>query len=107
MRRMIFTLATLAIALPSAAFALTLDEAKANGNVGERSDGYLGVVSDGEGVTALVKDINNQRRAAYEQSAKQNGITRADVEALAAKKAYDKTRPGLYVQGANGAWMKK
>lgn len=107
MRQLFLTLLVAALVLPQAAFALSLDEAKSKGFVGERSDGYLGVVSDSAEVTALVKDINNQRRAAYEQMAKGNGTSRQAVEALAAQKAYEKTAPGHFVQGANGAWLKK
>lgn len=107
MRHLFLTLFAVALILPQAAFALSLDEAKAAGQVGERSDGYLGVVSASPEATALVKDINNQRRSAYDAMAKQNGTTRQAVEALAAQKAYEKTRSGQFVQGANGSWMKK
>lgn len=107
MRRFILTSAALMLALPAAAFALSLEEAKSGGNVGERPDGYLGVVQDAPGVTDLVKQINNQRRAEYQRIATQNGAALSDIEKLAAAKAYDKTPSGQYVQGANGSWMKK
>jgi uncharacterized protein YdbL (DUF1318 family) len=104
---MILTTVALALALPAAAFALSLDEAKSSGYVGERADGYLGVVADSAGVSDLVKQINNQRRAEYQRIAGQNGTAASDIEKLAAAKAYEKTPAGQYVQGANGAWMKK
>jgi hypothetical protein len=106
MRR--FMMAALALALtPIAAFALSLEEAKSQGFVGERPDGYLGVVQDSAGVTDLVKTINNQRRAEYDRIAGQNGTPRDAIEKLAAQKAYERTPAGQYVQGANGSWMKK
>lgn len=105
MRRILFTLALVAIAAP--AFALSLEQAKSQGLVGEREDGYVGVVQNGPGVTALVKDINNKRRAQYQSTATANGTALSAVEALAAKTAYERTPRGQYVRGANGQWMKK
>ncbi|MFN3435439.1 MAG: YdbL family protein [Sphingomonas sp.] len=43
--------------------------------VGEQPDGYLGVVSGGASVQALVRDINIKRKAAYTQSAQASGST--------------------------------
>lgn len=43
--------------------------------VGEQPDGYLGVVSGGASVQALVRDINIKRKAAYTASAQANGST--------------------------------
>ncbi len=106
MRKFILAAATL-ILLPQFAFALSLDEAKAKGLVGERQDGYLGVVSAGAEATTLVKSINNQRRAEYDRIAGQNGTPRTAIEKLAAEKAYANTPGGQYVQGSNGSWVKK
>lgn len=107
MRRIFLTVAALAITLPQLAFALSLDEAKAKGAVGERSDGYLGVVTSSADATALAKDINNKRRAEYDRIAGQNGQPRGVIEKLAAQKAYERTPSGQYVQGADGSWTKK
>ena len=43
--------------------------------VGEQPDGYLGVVSGGAAVQALVRDINIKRKAAYTASAQASGST--------------------------------
>ena len=43
--------------------------------VGEQPDGYLGVVSGGAAIQALVRDINIKRKAAYTQSAQASGAT--------------------------------
>ncbi len=43
--------------------------------VGEQPDGYLGVVSGGAPVQALVRDINIKRKAAYTASAQASGAT--------------------------------
>ena len=72
--------------LSTAAAALDLDQAKAQGLVGERQDGYIGQVSGGGDVAAFVAQINAERRAAYENVATQNGIPISQVERLAAQK---------------------
>ena len=48
--------------------------ARAAGQVGEQPDGYLGVVSGGADVRALVNAINIQRKAAYTRSAQAQGV---------------------------------
>lgn len=88
--------------------ALELDEAKSAGLVGETMEGYLAAVdsSPSSDVAALVKEVNARRRAEYERIAHENGIELTKVEALAAKKAIEKTRPGGWVR-VNGTWRQK
>jgi hypothetical protein len=88
-------------------FALTLEEAKAKGLVGEKSDGYLGLVARGNGeAEALAKEVNQKRRQAYEDIASRNGTSLSAVEALAGEKAIQNTKPGNFVEGPHG-WVKK
>lgn len=89
-------------------FAATLDEAKSEGLIGERADGYLGIVDTAGGaeIAALVTDINNKRKAQYQRIAKKNGIGVEQVQALAGKKALEKTRAGGWVL-VNGEWRQK
>ena len=89
-----------------AAFALDLHTAKSQGLVGETATGYLGVVAESSQVAQLVRDINAQRKAEYQRIASKNNISLADVEALAGKKAIEKTPPGQYVNVGSG-WIKK
>ena len=93
----------------STAWALSLDEAKDSGLVGEQRNGYLGIVVSGPSaqVKSLVEDINNKRRAVYQQIAQRNGTSLETVTALAGKKAIKKTRAGNYVRGADDGWQKK
>ncbi len=93
----------------SAAWALDLDEAKAGGLIGERPDGYLGLVvkSPTPEVKALVRDINRKRRDKYEEIAARNGTSVGVVERLAGKKAIEKTSTGLFVQVPAGTWIQK
>ncbi|WP_440053943.1 YdbL family protein [Pseudoalteromonas sp. T1lg65] len=95
-----------AIAMSFAVYAMSLDEAKSRGLVGENTSGYVAVVSGGAEVQQLVDEVNTKRKAKYQELAKKNGISLAQVEALAAKKAYTKTEPGHYIQ-VNGKWVKK
>jgi uncharacterized protein YdbL (DUF1318 family) len=78
------------------ALALELDVAKSQGLVGERADGYLGVVveSPSAEVTALVETVNAKRRARYQQIASKNNIDLADVEARAGQRAIQLTASG-------------
>ncbi|MFT7471794.1 MAG: hypothetical protein ACI8XU_001690 [Kiritimatiellia bacterium] len=90
-------------------FALTLQEAKNEGLVGEQRDGYVGLVMDSApaDVMALARDVNNQRRELYQQIATQNNLTVEQVAALAFEKAVEATLSGQYLQNAAGGWVKK
>lgn len=90
------------------AFAADLDQAKRNGLVGERADGYLGLVVESapRDVRLMVAEINDKRRAEYQRIAASNGLEVAQVEALAGRKAIEKTRPGDWIL-RNGGWQKK
>ncbi|MBH0203542.1 MAG: YdbL family protein [Nitrospira sp.] len=91
----------------SSAFALSLDEAKASGLVGEKATGYLGAVTPANAeAQALIEDVNRKRRQAYEDIAKRNGTSVQSVETLAGEKAVQNTKPGNFVQGPGG-WIKK
>ncbi|EWC41882.1 YdbL family protein [Stutzerimonas stutzeri] len=99
------------LALPVAAMTLNqamsaLGEAKASGLLGEKPDGYLGVVRSGGNVEEIASQINQARRAEYHRVAKQNGISVSDVEAIAGKKAIEKTPAGQIIQ-LNGNWVRK
>jgi len=58
----ILTFATLLLSLVfTSAWAISLDDAKQQGMVGEQLNGYLGVVKSSSDVNALVKKINSKR----------------------------------------------
>ena len=105
--RLIFmSLIIVSFLFSSLAFAIGLDEAKDKGLVGEKGNGYLGVVIVQKDAQGLVADINAKRKAVYVELAAKNGITLQQVEKLAAKKAYDKTSTGHYLWVGN-QWVKK
>lgn len=98
---------TLALAIFSPADALSLEEAKAKGLVGEKPNGYLGMVNPSDpDVQALTSEVNQKRRQAYEEIARRNRTQLEAVEALAGEKAIQNTKPGYFVEGPSG-WMKK
>jgi len=101
----------LCLALPAAAMSLNeamsaLGQAKASGQLGEKPDGYLGVVQSSGQAEEIASQINQARHAEYHRLAQKNGISVSDVEAIAGKKAIEKTPPGQIIQ-LNGSWVKK
>ena len=100
---------TALLAFAPAALALTLQEAKQQGLVGEQRDGYLGAVesSVSSEVRQLISEVNRERRSRYEQIAQRNGATLNQVQALAYEQAVQATQSGHFVQDSNGSWRKK
>lgn len=93
--------------MSSVALADPLSDAKAAGLVGEKPDGYLGVVSANAAAQQLVADINARRKAEYKNIAARNGQSLSVVEALVAAKLAAKAQPGEYVMTQSGQWVKK
>lgn len=87
--------------------ALTLDEARTQGRVGETLNGYLGALKTDAETQALVNDINAARKANYQQLAKKNNISVDDIARLAGQKLVSRAKSGEYVQGINGKWLQK
>ena len=100
-------IAIIVLKTASVVSALSLDEAKAKGLVGERPTGYLGVVnSSNTEAQTLIADINQKRQQAYEDIAKRNRTPVKTVERLAGEKAIQSTKPGHFIEGPGG-WIKK
>ena len=89
------------------AWAMSLDEAKQQGLVGEMSNGYLGVVVESSAAQSLVERVNKKRKSIYMDLARKNKITMEQVTDLAGKKAFAKTRSGHFIKSASGQWVKK
>jgi uncharacterized protein len=102
-------LVLLALALPGPASALDLDAAKSKGLVGEKADGYLGIVaaSPAADVRALADSVNAKRRAKYEEIARKNGTAVDAVAALAGGKLVERAPAGQWVTDAAGNWRRK
>jgi len=113
---MIRRIACIALLLiPGIAFALTLDEARARGLVGEDWTGYVAAVAANPTpeVQALVTEVNAKRKSVYakiaaETSTAKDPVTADDVGRLGADKIFDKAEPGTYIRAAAGqSWQKK
>jgi uncharacterized protein len=92
---------------PCSLFALSLEEAKSRGLVGEKVNGYLGVVNPGsQEAQSLTNEVNQKRRQAYQDIATRNRTQLETVETLAGEKAIQNTKPGQFVEGPAG-WTKK
>lgn len=89
-------------------FAADLDQAKRDGLVGERADGYLGLVVEdaASDVRSLVAEVNQKRKQEYLRIARANDLSLEQVQALAGDKAIKKTAPGNWVL-RNGGWERK
>ncbi len=98
----------LALVWAGAAAALDLDAAKAQGLVGERTDGYVAAVapSPAADVQSLVADVNAKRKTTYAEIAQTNGTDVDKVAALAAQKILAKATPGTWVFDS-GRWYQK
>jgi len=107
LKRLLTLAGLLLLALP--AWALSLDEAKNQGLVGERSNGYLGIVVDNPGadVRNLVADINRKRKTAYEDSARSAGVELQVIELRIGQRLQNKAEPGHYIESGDGRWRRK
>ncbi|MEL2242894.1 YdbL family protein [Leclercia adecarboxylata] len=100
-------LIVLTLLLSAPALALTLNEARTEGRVGETLSGYIAPRSHDRETLALVEQINKARTDSYQKLADSNNIPVDEVAKMAGTKLVQRARPGEYVQGINGKWMQK
>ncbi|MFN3608559.1 MAG: YdbL family protein [Hyphomonas sp.] len=86
-----------------------IETARASGVIGERIDGYLGVVGSADAeIVRQVQDINNRRRALYERTAGETGTTVQQVARIAGEKQLaERVKPGEFYMDATGTWKQK
>ena len=97
----------LALVMAQPAWALTLDEARQSGRVGETLSGYLAARAQDSETRALTERINAGRQQQYQRVAEQNNLTTAEVASIAGQKLVSRAAAGEYVRGINGQWQKK
>jgi uncharacterized protein YdbL (DUF1318 family) len=101
-------LTALAFTATMALAGLSVEAAKKQGLVGERTDGMLGIVSaPTPELTQLVDTTNAQRLDKYKEIAKKRGTDLNHVEAYAGKKLISLAAPGEFVMNPAGGWQKK
>lgn len=103
------TLLAVAIAPIPGAYAQDRDPAyaaaRAHGEVGEKMDGYLGVVSGGSpALDKLVDDLNIKRKAVYAQQAVAAHATVEDYAFTSGCQLIARTQPGEKYQAPGGGW---
>ena len=103
-----FMLALAVVVAPSSAFSQTLDQLRAQGEVGERFDGLLvprGNVS--AQVRAFIVDTNAKRQAIYQKRATGQGVAIAQVGKIYARQIVERAPAGTWFLGENGKWTRK
>ena len=100
-------LGLLVAAAPGPASALTLDQARAQGLVGELPNGYVAARGNAPGVSGLVDSVNRQRRQQYQQIAAQSNVPIAAVEQQAGQALINRLRPGQWYMNAQNQWMQR
>ena len=82
--------------------------ARESGQVGEKMDGYLGIVGASSApLQAMVNDINNRRRAVYAEQAQANNATLEEYAFTAGCLAISRTSPGEMYQAPDGSWQRR
>jgi len=98
---------------PASAGDPQIEAAQKQGVVGERIDGYLGIVSGNVDPALLrkvlrkVNEINNKRRALFDRTAQNTGTTTAQVARISGEKQVGRAEAGEFVMRGDGRWAKK
>ncbi len=80
--------------------------ARAAGQVGEKADGYLGVVGAGSpALRKIAEDINIKRRAVYAERAQAQHATVEEYAFTSGCGLIAKTEPGEKYQAPDGSWQ--
>lgn len=83
-------------------------EARASGKVGEKMDGYLGIVGAADpALRHLVDDINIKRRAVYSERAQASNATLEEYAFTSGCLAIARTTPGEMYQAPDGTWKQR
>lgn len=99
MKKTLLLCAFLVGLVSSNVMALTLDEARTQGRVGETFYGYLVALKTDAETLELVKDINEARNLSYQQLAKQNNVSTDEIAKLAGQKMVARAKPENMCRG--------
>lgn len=79
--------------------------ARSAGQVGEKTDGYLGLVGAGnQALKDMVDDLNIKRKAVYAEKAKVQHATLEEYAFTSGCLLISQTQPGEKYQGPDGSW---
>ena len=103
----LFIAATLLVA-SQLSFALTLDEAREKGMLGENASGYVEITPRGnDDAKAVMEEVNTKRKAKYQAIANEQNIAIEKIEKIAGEKIIEKLSTGQFYKDINGKWNKK
>ena len=105
--RTFFVSALMLAALSLPVSAMDLQQARSQGILGEKSDGYVNAMQSDANAQKLASDVNNRRRQEYERISKENGQPVDVVAKLAAAQIISKLPAGAMYQGDDGSWKKR
>jgi uncharacterized protein YdbL (DUF1318 family) len=102
----VFAAAALALAMPAQAQRdPAYAAAREAGRVGERVDGYIGIVGEETPeLRRIVDDINIKRRAVFAKKAQENNATLEQYALTVGCQAIARTKPGEKYQAPDGSW---
>ncbi len=87
-----------------------LDAAKQAGQIGERFDGYVGLVNasgaSGE-IKRYVDDVNARRREVYTRLSQDTGQSMASIARKTAEKQFQSAQSGEFLMSDEGRWQAK
>lgn len=85
-------------------------QARAAGQIGEQTDGYVGVVA-GQSVSAEVRahvdQLNIRRRAAYTSAAAEHNVSVSDFAAAVACQSFERIAVGERYRTEAGQWLQR
>lgn len=89
-------------------FALTLDEARSKGMLGENASGYVEMTPRADASSQdLMDEINTKRKAKYQSIANEQNTALENIEKIAGEKITGKLPAGQFYKDASGKWNKK
>lgn len=90
------------------AFSSELTQPKKDGIIGERFDGYVGIVKSASAeIKDLVAKTNERRKEAYKELAVKKQLPLNKIEIIAGETNMNKTLAGNYIMLSEGDWQKK
>ncbi|WP_279152293.1 YdbL family protein [Photobacterium iliopiscarium] len=90
-------------------FAITLQQAKQQGLVGEAKNGFIAAVkpSNNTAVTHLINTVNKHRKETFQTISQSHDLPLNIIKQRAYHKAIEKTQVGNFYQNNQGSWQKK
>ncbi|MEE8399696.1 MAG: YdbL family protein [Desulfobacterales bacterium] len=85
----------------------TISALKAQGIIGENSQGYLEYVGTSDAKAEAVASENSDRKKVYAAIARQQGVTAALVGKQRAMQIEKKSNPGMWFRDQSGKWHQK